>query len=163
MGGSKKRGIVVGDDTGKSGTIIPDKGKPAKNDPEIEAFDKYVLEQLCSTYGIDPSLHDAREELYRRLSESSAPTTPQKKPLNRTKIKRIIWVSPDHYSRLKVQWSDYHRGACSPLKIGESKYFEIDKTVYEVRGEYPDFYVVAKTTFRSTFQLENWMRRKRNA
>lgn len=58
-------------------------------------------------------------------------------------------ISREHYSRLMVMWSDYNRGASRPIEKDGIKFFNVDKTVYYTKGEYPYFYVTQKRTFQN--------------
>ncbi len=79
------------------------------------------------------------------------------KKKKKKKSQRYRTISGDHYSRLRVMWSDYARGACKPVEREGIKYFDIDRSIYAVSGEYPEFKIVAAKKFRSATALTKYL------
>ena len=59
----------------------------------------------------------------------------------------------DHYSRLKVLFSQYHLGTYQAKVLQNVKLFDLDTTFYIVAGEYPDFKVIGKKTYKSVKKI----------
>ena len=96
----------------------------------------------------DESKRRSTKQLIKKLTEASA-IEGAKQERKRTANNKRKAISSDHYSRLRVMWSDYHRGACKPIEKDGIKFFNVDKTIYYTKGEYPDFYISQKRTFHS--------------
>ena len=78
---------------------------------------------------------------------------------HRAKLKPIR-LRADHYSRLKVMFSDYHQGKCKPEEYDNMKIFSLDKTFYIVVGDYPDMIVIGKKTYKTHEKFREFWRKK---
>ena len=74
------------------------------------------------------------------------------------KVRKQPTISQDHYSRLRIMWSDYHLGTCKPIEKNGVKYFNVDNTIYYTVGEYPNFKIINARTFKNTFYLEKYLK-----
>jgi hypothetical protein len=67
---------------------------------------------------------------------------------------KAIRLRADHYSRLKVMFSDYHRGAYKPKEFDDIKLFDLDKTMFLVVGEYPYMVPIGSITYKTQEEFD---------
>lgn len=118
-----------------------------------EAVDNFVRILKESEDNKKKSTKRLIEELSQWSEMDEAVQTRKREANNKRKT-----VSREHYSRLKTMWSDYHLGACKPVERNGIKHFNVDKTVYFVKGEYPNFWISKKQTFSTHFLVERFLK-----
>lgn len=97
------------------------------------------------------------KQLIKKLTDASIMEDETQKRKSTINNKRKT-ISSDHYSRLRVMWSDYHRGASNPVEKDGVIFFNVDKTLYFTKGSYPDFYITQKRTFQSHELVTNFLK-----
>lgn len=122
-----------------------------------EAIDDFVRILKESDDNKKKSTKKLIEELSQVAQTEEAVQKQKRKANNKRKT-----ISREHYSRLKTMWSDYNRGACKPVEKDGVKYFNIDKTLYSTKGEYPNFHIKDKKTFSTHEKLILFMEEIKN-
>ena len=138
----------------------------------VNKTDANTLDVLCEVFGISSSVKDRRKALMAKLAKEQKLINHRNWVINNfehadidiqtlspTPTATSIKVKKEHWSRLQVMFSDYHRGACKPIEKNGVKYFNIDNTLYLTEGEYPYFRVIKAKTFNNTFRLERYLKK----
>ena len=133
------------------GTHIPI--LPGKS--EQEAINSFLEAIEHSNEAKRTSTKKLKERLTISLDDNPKLKTKNAKP---RKNRNQPTISQDHYSRLRIMWSDYHLGTCKPVEKNGVKYFNVDNTIYFTVGEYPNFKIINVRTFKNTFYLEKYLK-----
>lgn len=138
----------------------------------VNKTDPNLLNALSEAFGIKDSVKDKRRAVFARISKEQRLLRQREWVIRNWGHEAIdslpaLSVRPlpsihinnnDHWARLQVMFSDYHRGACKPVEKNGIKYFNIDNTLYLTEGEYPYFRVFKAITFINTFLLEDFLK-----
>ena len=138
----------------------------------INKTDPVILDALCKAMGVNDSVKEKRKTLIKKISQCQNLILGRKwiiknfgyealedmPDLSYNYRPSVFIHNIEHWSRLQVMFSDYHRGASKPIEKNGIKYFNVDNTLYLTEGEYPYFRVFKTKTFKNTFRLERFLK-----